>query len=271
MAGFEPWSRERGAEIIAAKAGREGATLPILHALQAAFGYIHAEAIPMIAEALNLTRAEVHGVVSFYHDFRRHPPGRHVLRLCRAEACQSLGADALAAHRAPAAGRRLARHDGGRRGDAGAGVLPGPVRDRSVGACWMARRLAGWTTRGSTRRWSARDDARVYVPRDAAALALGADAVAALLRQAGDVEVVRTGSRGLFWLEPMVEVETPAGPHRLRPGDARRTFPVCSAPGMLTGGAHRAAPGPAGGDPVPGAADPADLRPLRHRRSAVAG
>ena len=98
MAGFEAWTRERGAEIIAAESQREGATLPILHALQAAFGHIHAEAVPMIASALNLTRAEVHGVVSFYHDFRGEPPGRHVLRLCRAEACQSLGADTLAAH-----------------------------------------------------------------------------------------------------------------------------------------------------------------------------
>jgi len=98
VAGFEPWSRERGAEIIAGESGREGATLPVLHALQAVFGHIHADAVVMIAEALNLSRAEVHGVVSFYHDFRREPPGRHVLRLCRAEACQSLGADALAAH-----------------------------------------------------------------------------------------------------------------------------------------------------------------------------
>lgn len=98
MAGFEPWSREHAAKIIAAEAAREGATLPILHALQHAFGYIHADAVPLIAETLNLSRAEVHGVVSFYHDFRRHPPGRHVLRLCRAEACQSLGAEALAAH-----------------------------------------------------------------------------------------------------------------------------------------------------------------------------
>ena len=98
VAGFEPWTRERGAAIIAAEARREGATLPILHALQAAFGYIDAEAVPLIAETLNLTRAEVHGVVSFYHDFRRDPPGRHMLRLCRAEACQSLGADALASH-----------------------------------------------------------------------------------------------------------------------------------------------------------------------------
>jgi formate dehydrogenase subunit gamma len=98
VAGFENWSLARGAEIVTGESEREGATLPILHALQDAFGYIHAEAIPMIAETLNLTRAEVHGVVSFYHDFRREPPGRHVLRLCRAEACQSLGADALAEH-----------------------------------------------------------------------------------------------------------------------------------------------------------------------------
>jgi formate dehydrogenase subunit gamma len=98
VAAFEPWTRERGAEIITGESAREGATLPILHALQKAFGYIPAEAIPMIAETLNLSRAEVYGVKSFYHDFRSEPPGRHVLRLCRAEACQSLGADALAAH-----------------------------------------------------------------------------------------------------------------------------------------------------------------------------
>jgi formate dehydrogenase subunit gamma len=98
LAEYEPWTRERGVAIIAVKAKREGATLPILHALMGAFGYIHAEAIPLIAETLNLTRAEVYGVVSFYHDFRRHPPGRHVLRLCRAEACQSLGGDAVASH-----------------------------------------------------------------------------------------------------------------------------------------------------------------------------
>lgn len=98
MATYEAWNEARGAEIIAAHAGQEGATLPILHALQEAFGCVPAAVVPMIAQALNLTRAEVHGIVSFYHDFRREPPGRHVLRLCRAEACQSLGADALAAH-----------------------------------------------------------------------------------------------------------------------------------------------------------------------------
>ncbi|MEX2642103.1 MAG: NAD(P)H-dependent oxidoreductase subunit E [Acetobacterales bacterium] len=73
----------------------EGPLLPVLHAVNDRFGYIDDLAIPVIADALNLSRAEVHGVVSFYHDFRREPPKRHVVRLCRAEACQSLGAERL--------------------------------------------------------------------------------------------------------------------------------------------------------------------------------
>jgi formate dehydrogenase subunit gamma len=94
----EPWSEERAEAIIASHSGEEGATLPILHDLQSAFGFVPAEAVPLVAHALNLTRAEVHGVVSFYHEYRRHPPGRHILRLCRAEACQALGSEMLAAH-----------------------------------------------------------------------------------------------------------------------------------------------------------------------------
>lgn len=74
----------------------EGPLLPMLHAIQAAFGHIPLSAYPLIAEALNITKAEVHGVVSFYHDFRKEPAGRHVLRICRAEACQSVGGAALA-------------------------------------------------------------------------------------------------------------------------------------------------------------------------------
>ena len=74
----------------------EGPLLPILHDIQAEWGHVPEAAEPVIAAALSLTRAEVHGVVSFYHDFRDHPSGKHVLRLCRAEACQSMGADALA-------------------------------------------------------------------------------------------------------------------------------------------------------------------------------
>ena len=77
--GYEPWDKARGAEIIAEHAGLEGATLVILHALQEAFGYVPEPAIPMVAEALNLSRAEVHGVFTFYHAFRKQPAGRHVL------------------------------------------------------------------------------------------------------------------------------------------------------------------------------------------------
>lgn len=94
---YGPWDAARGAEIIAEHAELEGATLVILHALQEAFGYIPEPAIPMVASALNLSRAEVHGVFTFYHDFRKKPAGRHVLKLCRAEACQAAGGDALAA------------------------------------------------------------------------------------------------------------------------------------------------------------------------------
>ena len=94
---FEPWDETRGAEIIARHARLEGATLVILHALQEAFGYVPEPAIPMVASALNFSRAEVHGVFTFYHDFRHQPAGRHVLKLCRAEACQAAGGDALAA------------------------------------------------------------------------------------------------------------------------------------------------------------------------------
>lgn len=85
-------------DIVAAHLGLEGPLLPILHAVQAAYGFVPQDALPVIAKALNLSRAEVHGVMSFYHDFRTEPAGRHVVKLCRAEACQSMGADALAEH-----------------------------------------------------------------------------------------------------------------------------------------------------------------------------
>lgn len=74
----------------------EGPLLPILHALQEAYGYVPQEALPLIATTLNITKAEVHGVMSFYHDFREAPAGQHVVKICRAEACQAVGANALA-------------------------------------------------------------------------------------------------------------------------------------------------------------------------------
>ncbi|MFM2355101.1 MAG: hypothetical protein RLZZ528_837 [Pseudomonadota bacterium] len=83
-------------QIVASHAHLEGPLLPILHAVQAAFGHVPREALPVIADRLNLSRAEVHGVVTFYHDFRAEPAGKHVVKICRAEACQAVGADALA-------------------------------------------------------------------------------------------------------------------------------------------------------------------------------
>jgi formate dehydrogenase subunit gamma len=90
------WNEARALEIVRRHDGREGPLLPILHDIQAAFGCVPIEAIRLIAGELNLTRAEVHGVASFYHGFRDRPAGRHVLKLCRAEACQSMNGEAVA-------------------------------------------------------------------------------------------------------------------------------------------------------------------------------
>jgi formate dehydrogenase subunit gamma len=89
---------ELASALIAEQKDVPGALLPTLHALQNEFGYIDDAAVPLVAEALNLSQAEVHGVVSFYHDFRRVPAGRRVLKICRAEACQSMGGEALASY-----------------------------------------------------------------------------------------------------------------------------------------------------------------------------
>ncbi len=91
------WDPALARSIINEHAAMPGATLPILHALQEAFGYVPDESVRMIAETLNLSRADVHGVVTFYHDFRSAPAGKHVLKLCRAEACQAMGSAKLAA------------------------------------------------------------------------------------------------------------------------------------------------------------------------------
>ena len=96
MTSFEPWSAERGQEIVDGLAALDGATLPIFHALRAAFGCVPRPAVAIVAKTLNLSRAEVHGTLSFYHDFRHEPPGARVVKVCRAEACQSMGGEAAA-------------------------------------------------------------------------------------------------------------------------------------------------------------------------------
>lgn len=93
----EPFTAERAVEIVSAHADQDGALLPVLHALQHAFGCVPPEAVPIVAGALNLSRADVHGVVTFYHDYRQAPASGRVLKLCRAEACQARGGNAAIA------------------------------------------------------------------------------------------------------------------------------------------------------------------------------
>ena len=102
MTGDRPWSADEAVRIIGEHKARDGAVLPILHALQDYFGYIDRGAVSLVAEALNLSKAEIHGVISFYHDFRAQPVDGDVLKLCRAEACQSMGCEALVSHLAAA-------------------------------------------------------------------------------------------------------------------------------------------------------------------------
>jgi len=85
-------------EAVARHAHKPGALLPVLHDVQDALGYLSGASVARIAEGLNLSRAEVHGVVSFYHHFRTTPPGRHLIQVCRAEACQAMGSMALEKH-----------------------------------------------------------------------------------------------------------------------------------------------------------------------------
>ena len=92
------WDKNAVAAVIDDLKEKPGALLPILHGIQDGLGYIPPDSVPMIAAALNLSRAEVHGVISFYHYFRETPPGKHTIHLCRAESCQSMNAAALEAH-----------------------------------------------------------------------------------------------------------------------------------------------------------------------------
>jgi formate dehydrogenase subunit gamma len=92
------YNHEQVAVIIAAQQSRPGALLPILHDIQDALGYIPPDSVAQISSALNLSRAEVHGVITFYHHFRTTPPARHAIQICCAEACQSMGAEHLVKH-----------------------------------------------------------------------------------------------------------------------------------------------------------------------------
>lgn len=95
MPKYERWDMAEASRIVAARADEKGATLPILHDLMERFGYVDKAIVPVLADAMNLSRAEIHGTLTFYHDFKDHAPGRRTLKVCRAEACQSRGAVAM--------------------------------------------------------------------------------------------------------------------------------------------------------------------------------
>ena len=98
LTGHKDWDADLALARIQELERLPGALLPIFHALQEEFGYVDKAAIPLIASALNISHAEVHGVLTFYHDFRREPSGRHHLKICRAESCQAMGCESMIRH-----------------------------------------------------------------------------------------------------------------------------------------------------------------------------
>jgi len=259
MRRFAAWDIEIARTLIDGMSRLDGATLPILHALQDRFGYVDEAVVPLLAEALNLSRAEIHGVISFYHDFRRAPPipGR-VIKLCRAEACQARGCEALADQ---AQRQGMVLETAYCLGNCALG--PNALVDGElVGQLDVAKLTALSVSPARidpARTDPARTDqhtsatapngaVRVYIPIDAAALSVGAEAVAQAIRREAarrgtPVEIVRNGTRGLLWLEPLVEVQTPAGRIAYGPVAAADVSALFEA-GFLSGGTHALGLGP---------------------------
>ncbi len=266
-------------EAIADLGGLAGPLLPILHRLMERLGHVPAEAIPVLAQALDLSRAEVHGVVSYYADFRDEPLAERVVRICRGEACQARGGDVLLER---ARLRTGCREDAARSDDGVFSVVPVDC----LGLCSVApsaqiadRPFGGLTTQRLDELLAAptpthpnhADPAshagshavagvapapgvagaalpRLFLSDDTAARARGAEAVAQALIAAtaarGErIELVRTSSRGAHWLEPLLEVETPGGRVGYGPVDVESVDGLLGS-GLLRGGAHRLALGP---------------------------
>ena len=236
-----PTQRAEVLAIVARHRQRPGPLLEILHDVQDPLGFVPPDAVPLIAAELNLSRADVHGVISFYHHFRDTPPGRRI-RLCRAEACQSMNGRALEAH----VKQRLGMDSARRR--------PTGASRSSRCTAWALRLLAG---RDDRRRgcygrvtperferarptWERGEhDSTVCVPRDARRGRVGAEATARKLvatagRAGRQSDLCRNGSRGMCWLEPLVEVRVRRGSRRLRPGDGRDVQGLFDA-GLLQG------------------------------------
>jgi formate dehydrogenase iron-sulfur subunit len=258
--GPAPWSDDRARAVAEALAGERGALLPVLHALQDTFGYVDVRAVAIVADVLNLSRAEVHGVVTFYRDFRSAPPGRRVVQVCRAEACQAVGADDVLARAralfgidpgATTADGRVSLDQVFCLGNCALG--PSVMVDGRVQGRVDPDDLEALVARNGVAapRASGNEDGAatvVYVPGDAAARGVAADGVAAAIAEEArgrglSVRLVRNGSRGLLWLEPLVEVVTDAGRVAygpVAPDDVASLFDA----GFLTGASHPLAHGP---------------------------
>lgn len=220
----------------------EGGLLPALHAVQHAAGWIDPELTPLFADVFNVTVSEVHGVITFYKDFRTEKPRGPIVQVCRAEACQARGGRAVwkrAQHFAE--GKPVQVEEVFCLGNCATGPsvmvdgqLIGDVKPKHVEtiiADVIEKRITVTTqeTTGS--------GTTVYVPRDAAARAAGADEVAKKLAEHEGVRVVRNGSWGMLWLEPMIEVDTPIGRIAygpVRPKDVKGLIKA----GLLNGGNH---------------------------------
>jgi formate dehydrogenase iron-sulfur subunit len=218
--------------------------MPALHAIQHQHGWISSDHIPALAEMFNISVAEVHGVVSFYKDFRTAPPRGPVLQVCRAEACSARGGGRVwSAIGAAAADEAIEVEEVFCLGNCALGPtvsLHGELHnveaDGDIGSV-VARALAPRPVDQPVTVAPRANAVTVYVPRDAAARSVGADRVADALAARADVSVVRNGSRGMLWLEPMLEVDTPMG--RIAYGPVGVTdVPDLLSAGLLEGGEH---------------------------------
>ena len=220
-----------------------GGLMPALHALQHQYGYIDHATIPVLAEVFNQSVAEVHGVISFYKDFRTTKPRGPIVQVCRAEACQARGANGLLAKATEmAAGIDVEVDEVFCLGNCALGPsvavdgrLYGGVDEVELGA--IINRASHTVEHADSSVASGASGGVVYVPRDAAARSAGADEVATALAAHSGVTVVRNGSRGMLWLEPMIEVATPQGRVAYGPVSAADVPGLIDA-SLLTGGAH---------------------------------
>mgnify|MGYP000262052212 CR=1 FL=1 len=225
-----------------------GGLLPALHALQHAAGYIDRDLIDVLADTFNISVAEVHGVITFYKDFRTTPPAGPIVHVCRAEACQARGGREVW-ERAQAKGEGKAvvveevfclGHCALGPAVAVDGHLMGGVTTKTIDTI-IGNAIARKPLPESID--SCGDGITVYVPRDAASRAAGSDEVASALAQTPGVRVMRNGSWGMLWLEPMIEVVVDGT--RIAYGPVQATdIPKLLKAGLLTGGDHKLRLGP---------------------------